>query len=72
MLLQQSIDNTSPLYLHVTPILLCIGPCILLGSIWSMFSYNTVYVYNRNKVKLNGFTELLTLNTRQCKYIKLE
>ena len=30
-----------PVYTHATRISLCIGPCNLFGSTWSMFSYNT-------------------------------
>jgi len=33
------------MYTHVKPIVYCIGPCDLLWSIWSMFSYNTIYLY---------------------------
>jgi len=42
MLLQPSRTRV-PLYTHVTPILYCIGPCYLFGSIWSMLSYITSY-----------------------------
>jgi len=30
-----------PLCTHVTPILYCVGPCSLFGSIWSMFTIHS-------------------------------
>ena len=51
--------NTCPVNTHLSPILQCVGPCNLFGSVWSMFLYNSIkcmenyFIINRVSLKLD-------------------
>ena len=54
------LQNTCPLYTHVTPILYCISPCNLFRSIWSMFSYNNAKYFTKIVPILKPYTLILS------------